>query len=895
MQLHRIKLENWRGVEAAEIQLDAGITIVEGDNEAGKSSFIEALNLLFRERDSTKKQELKRVTPKGVDTGSKVEVEFTSGPYHLTYSKTFNKKTTTTLFVHKPSPVQLVGVEAHDHVLKILDETIDLGLWQAIQLEQGGEFNQVNFKNSDSLARALDSAAGGVGAGEGESVLLAKAKAEYLKYYTEKAGKETGELAELRALEKSLQQSRVHVAASLTELESFVEESARISDSLNALDQRIPAMQLSMAELKKQRAEFSSLTQKRDASLAVLNSCELKLKDIERQIAVRVELTDELRHLDKSISASASMKAKCEAHFTQCSDALQASTTERDKALKTKHVLAEQLRDYDASIALLQKKSSLQSLEQQLQQLQSHNAELSALEAELLGYWVDDVAITKIEKLDQKRHDQQVQISGHSANISFTFLKNTEVDDGDSAHSYVTGENLSVDSSKSARYKIDDSLEVEIKPAADHFELTLEHQKTVEQLQKLLADCHVESRVEATEVYRKRAKLAARIAEMKRGFDKLSKNQSMESLMRAVESERLKVSTLAAQSNTFKDTASSDSESPESLDQARLECRERLDSLEQTLLKARDLREQSQQCHADAKAKLDICVEKAAVDKQSLEKLKLKIDTFEADVSLEALELQKNQATDDLAKARTAVEAANAAIARSNSDGIDLRVENARQSLQRAQDEQRAFQLQQADVKARLDQMQSEGLHEKHQSIIAEHDDNSVRLKQLDRRARAAAKLWKTLRDHQRQAQLSYAKPLADKVVSMGRVVFGEDFSIELSESLNIVSRHLGGITVPFEDLSGGAREQLGILLRLSAAQLVSKSEAMPLILDDTLGHTDAKRLETMGAILNNAAQTSQIVVMTCYPARYSYVGSAKAVRLRQSQGVLSGSLFENL
>jgi len=134
------------GVGAAEIQLDSTITIVEGDNEAGKSSFIEALNLLFRERDSTKKQELKRVTPKGVDVGSQVEVEFTTGPYHLTYSKTFNKKSATTLFIHKPGTVQLVGAEAHDRVLQILDETIDFGLWQAIQLEQGGEFTQVNFK-----------------------------------------------------------------------------------------------------------------------------------------------------------------------------------------------------------------------------------------------------------------------------------------------------------------------------------------------------------------------------------------------------------------------------------------------------------------------------------------------------------------------------------------------------------------------------------------------------------------------------------------------------------------------------------------------------------------------------------------------------------------------------
>jgi len=184
--------------------------------------------------------------------------------------------------------------------------------------------------------------------------------------------------------------------------------------------------------------------------------------------------------------------------------------------------------------------------------------------------------------------------------------------------------------------------------------------------------------------------------------------------------------------------------------------------------------------------------------------------------------------------------------------------------------------------------MQSEGLYEKQQLVVAEHDDNVARLKQLDRRARAAATLWKTLCRHQRDAQLSYARPLAERVATMGKVVFGADFSVELSESLNIVSRTLKGITVPFDDLSGGAREQLGILLRLAAAQLVSKSEGMPLILDDTLGHTDARRLETMGAILNSAAQSSQIVVMTCYPARYSYVGGAKAVKLFPSSDAMT-------
>ncbi len=114
----------------------------------------------------------------------------------------------------------------------------------------------------------------------------------------------------------------------------------------------------------------------------------------------------------------------------------------------------------------------------------------------------------------------------------------------------------------------------------------------------------------------------------------------------------------------------------------------------------------------------------------------------------------------------------------------------------------------------------------------------------------------------------------------MGKLVFGADFAVQLSESLTIESRTLNNATVPFADLSGGAREQLGIMLRLAAAQLVSGEEGMPLILDDTLGHTDPDRLATMGALLSSAGRHAQIVVLTCYPQRYQHVGEATIVKL---------------
>lgn len=61
---------------------------------------------------------------------------------------------------------------------------------------------------------------------------------------------------------------------------------------------------------------------------------------------------------------------------------------------------------------------------------------------------------------------------------------------------------------------------------------------------------------------------------------------------------------------------------------------------------------------------------------------------------------------------------------------------------------------------------------------------------------------------------------------------------------------------------------------------IVANDGGMPLILDDALGYTDPERLRLMGAVLAKAAKECQIVIFTCVPDRYSYVGEAKVVSI---------------
>ena len=157
-------------------------------------------------------------------------------------------------------------------------------------------------------------------------------------------------------------------------------------------------------------------------------------------------------------------------------------------------------------------------------------------------------------------------------------------------------------------------------------------------------------------------------------------------------------------------------------------------------------------------------------------------------------------------------------------------------------------------------------------------EDSEAELMATRRRAAAIELLWATLNKHRNLAREAYVKPLKQAIEKLGRIVFGAAFEVELGDDWSLVSRTLHGKTLPFDDLSVGAKEQLGILTRLAAAQIVSKQGGVPLIIDDALGFSDPVRLETMGAAIAAAGKKSQIIILTCTPGRFTHVGSANLI-----------------
>ena len=91
MRIHRIRLQHVAGVDDRELELGDGVTVVEGPNEAGKSTIATALQLLLEEKDRYDNERIRAVRPVHVDADPTIELECTTGPYHVTYRKVFGR------------------------------------------------------------------------------------------------------------------------------------------------------------------------------------------------------------------------------------------------------------------------------------------------------------------------------------------------------------------------------------------------------------------------------------------------------------------------------------------------------------------------------------------------------------------------------------------------------------------------------------------------------------------------------------------------------------------------------------------------------------------------------------------------------------------------------------
>lgn len=173
------------------------------------------------------------------------------------------------------------------------------------------------------------------------------------------------------------------------------------------------------------------------------------------------------------------------------------------------------------------------------------------------------------------------------------------------------------------------------------------------------------------------------------------------------------------------------------------------------------------------------------------------------------------------------------------------------------------------DLKVELTALGQKGLAEEVATLKSEHANVKLQLEQTEHRAKALDLLQRTLDAALQQAKKAVAQPITDKLMPYLKQLIPEAAPL-VNEELILTGIQRNGADEAFSDLSIGTREQLAVLVRLAYADLLS-AEGVPVmvILDDALVNSDDNRRDRMKAILYQAAKRYQILLLTCHEKAY--------------------------
>jgi hypothetical protein len=876
MRLLRVALTDVRGVASSEVRFARdGVTVVEAPNESGKSTLLEAVDVLLEYKDSSKAQRVKDLQPADRDVPSTIEVELTCGPYHLTCTKTYNHRPGTVLTIHAPQQETLRGTDAHDHLRAILESDVDLALYQALRFTQGRDLEAVAFGGSDVLAARLDAAAGGAGAPDDRG-LLERATAEYGRWFTP-----TGLPGQaLRAAEQELaeaEERHAAFAARVTELQQDVDELAQLERELPALHRQrteelapqLAAARDAVARVREARAavgtrqaEQASATAARaaaDDAVARRRALVASVEGIRTQLAAAaadlVPARERLRELEAT-------RETVEGDLVAALDAAERERRRADQAQLLVDLL-EARRERDRLAGQQQRVTELVE--------QARDAELALAELRL-----DDARLEEIRSASEALRVAQAALAAGAPTVELLAHRDLEL--------VVDGRTVTVPAGGMLQHTVGEQLALAVPQVAD---LEVRAGTSADELQQAVAAAEVRlrtaceaagvedaDRAEVVAETRRQhlAVLARRDAELARELD----GRSPEQLVRELQAAEDRLRGLEAR---CPDGTPADHALPAARDELAAG-KAAAEDASAALMAARTARDRLAGTVHEQRTRVGVtearhrsCEEELARAEQQLGEQRATCDDDALAAAAAAAAAAEQAADAALAAADAELRSMDATAVERDAAVLVAQLEELQQRI--GEREQR-----QAALRERLRLSGEEGLGER----LQDAEDRRLRA-QLDHRrttARAAAArlLLEELTRAREEAYERYRAPLRDRITEQARLLFEAEVGIELDEELRIVGRTLAGVTLPWDQLSAGAREQLAILAGLAAAQLAGE-DGVPFVLDDALGYTDPARLERFGKVLGRATG-AQVIVLTCVAERFRSVDAAATVRLRE-------------
>lgn len=861
MRIHRLELTNVRGIEHLVLDdlPETGVVVIHGENEAGKSTIVEALDVVLTEKHSGRSKRIRALQPVGKDVAPEVIAELSVGEYRFRIAKRWLSKKSCELNISSPRPAQFTGSQADDELERILSEHLDRSLVDALFMRQDDTGEAISAVGIPSLTRALERESGLAEeevSGD-DSALLARVDKEYQRYFTAAKGNPAGGYKESAEALSRAEEEYAEATRVLRELDSVVERYEQLERDQAAAQSELPAAQADLTDKQSRAEEAATAQAKLDSHKATLERATDDLARAQSAVTERAELVTAAEEAARAAEAA-------QYRLTAAQDKAKGEAEEKERLEKRLAVAKE---DYAAARSTL-KQARRQQDKQKFEKLSARLESLDALASEVeqaravvaqRGREVTAADITGLHKADSALSVAERLHEAAAAKVHFSGPAGSTI--------RVDGEDIEV--REDTAIELVDSRVITIGDITARFSAgsysAEDTQRDVEQARMRLRDLldilgvgSVAAAEEAHEAHR-------------------AQNDALDAATRALNAElgpddlaglRSQHSALAEKVADLEDTAEVDLPAAEAAEEA---ASEKVDALDRELVPYRESRLAHEVVRLDAE--LDAARENAQRVTRELasereraadDALHTEVTRLEATVADLCGQLDHMEAV-DLDTANSLVEGAQSHLAY-----LTDRIQRCEVDLGRLSSEVNFHS----------------GAAERAQQATAAVEMARALYESVDKRAQAARYLREILLKHRDAARQRYAAPFVAALSQLARTVYGGEITFELDEDLRVIARTQYNETVSLASLSGGAREQLAILTRFAIAQLVG-AESVPVIVDDALGSTDRHRLQLMATLFSHVGRDNQVLVFTCMPERYSRVPGRDERDIASLKGVI--------
>jgi len=865
MKLRSLKVEQLRQFRQPFLldNLQPGLNLIHGPNESGKSTLVRAIRAAFFER--YRSQAVDDLRPWGDSAAAPtIELAFEHQGRQWRLIKSFLKRTRCNLVVgteawsEDEAEEKLAELLGYQYPKRGASKAEFWGIPGLLWVEQGTgqDLEQAVEHAGDHLKSALNALVGEVASSGGDAVIEAvKSRRDTLLTAT---GQPRGDY-------KALQQEQVELQAQVKALDERVQRYQEQVDRLSRLVQEFEqaeqdkpweaaAQQLEQAREQLTRAEQLEHQQEQDrGTLARL----VQHQDLLEQALAQLQRLDEQKAARQAeLERLRQQLRQAEQHTAAVTSAVEKARSDYDKAdaqlklarrLETRHRLENDLRQLDLRA---------RTVSDNLRQAQQYQSQLDAARAQLRANQIDSRAVADLRRTALELNEQTIRSGAVATRLRWQLeVAGAMQLDGQALDG--AGEKQLFDVT---RVEIPGAGMLEITPGGDELAST---RRKLEQLTQSRDDQLRVLGVDSVEEAERRASACEQAGQQVAHAEALLRSVAADgvaSLQQAAEelraeqqqlTEKLRSEPEPDHAEDIPDVATADAALAAASGQlASAEARER--EHQARLLSGR------QACDTAEAEWQRLEQEAGSTGHQA------RLDKHQSDLA--GLVRQRSRLEHDIAHREQVLREARPDILRQDIERFERTITHLRQAQGERDRDIR-------DIRVRLDAWGAEGLEEQLNEKRGELEQCQRRLGELDRRAGALTLLSDLLTDKRQALTRKLQAPLQGHLSHYLSLLF-PGATLEVDDHLKPGTFSRGSELASLAELSFGAREQMGLISRLAYADLLQEAGRPTLvILDDTLVHSDQRRLDDMKRILFDAARRHQILLFTCHPEKWQDLG----------------------